>query len=135
MKETACGRHALIAVGQDLYFRLVAAPGKDLKISSDFTIPNQADFFLRYVDLPDKTNFDQSATSGELAPRLVLTQPQGGSYYILLHGREDAVGGVPELAESGPQVLPLLGGAPHGRELLFPAERVVKVGADSLELG
>jgi RHS repeat-associated protein len=82
-----------IANGQDLYYRLLLPPGQDVTITADFTVPQAAEFYLRYGDLPDRSNFDQSDTSGELQPRLMLSNPQGGSYYLLLHGREGAVGG------------------------------------------
>ncbi len=84
-----------LAPGQDVYYRLLVAPGQDVTFRADFTVPLQADFFLRSGDLPDQSNFDQSATSVELHPRLMLSNPQGGSYYILLHGRDGAVGGTP----------------------------------------
>ena len=82
-----------IANGQDVYYRLVAAPGQDVTFAVDFIVPLEAEFYLRYRDLPDRSDFDQTASPGDLHPRLMLANPQGGSYYVLLHGREGAAGG------------------------------------------
>jgi RHS repeat-associated protein len=82
-----------ITNGQDIYYRVVVPPGQGVTFGADFTVPQQADFFLRAGDLPDRSNFDQSDTSGALGPRLMVSNAQGGSYYVLLHGREGAAGG------------------------------------------
>lgn len=82
-----------IAEGQDVYYRLVAPSGKDLVISADFAAAAQAEFYLRYKTLPDRSNYDQQAPLAD--PKLLLANPQGGDYYVLLRGREAAGNGTP----------------------------------------
>ena len=71
---------ATIANGQDLYYKLVAPPGKDIKMNADFTAAFQAELYVRLGGLPDRTNFDQAATPGDLHPLLLLANPSGGVY-------------------------------------------------------
>jgi RHS repeat-associated protein len=84
-----------IANGQDFYYRVVASPGKDVTVEADFSTSPEAEFYLRYGSLPDRTNYDQTAPVSALQPRLLQANPQGGAFYILLHGREGAGGGTP----------------------------------------
>ena len=83
---------ANIANGQDRYYRLTAPPGKDVKITAGFSTPDVAEVFVRYRDLPDRTNFDQ-ATSAATATAVPDHEFPGGSYYVLVHGREASGGG------------------------------------------
>ena len=83
-----------IADGQDLYFRLLVAPSQDVQIAADFTISPEAEFYVRYGALPDRSNFDREGKVTDLHQQLALLNPQGGAYYILLHGREGAAGGL-----------------------------------------
>jgi YD repeat-containing protein len=76
-----------IAAGQDRYFRLSAPPGDDVKISADFAAADAAEIFLRYRDPPEQSNFDQASVASSQQQRLLIASPQGGSYYLLLHGR------------------------------------------------
>ena len=81
-----------ITEGQDIYYRLVVPPGQDLTIAATFAVAMEAEFDLRYQALPDRSTFDQTAPDlSDLTPSLFLPTPQGGSYYILLHGREGAL--------------------------------------------
>ena len=83
---------ASIVDGQDLYYRMVVPPNESLTISAVFAVAQEAEFDLRYRALPDRSTFDQSyAQVADLQQKLFLPSPQGGSYYILLHGREGAV--------------------------------------------
>jgi RHS repeat-associated protein len=85
-----------IANGQDVYYHLVVPPTDDVTILASYAVMNQAEFYLRYLTLPDRTNFDQSVTDlSNLTPQLTLSDAQGGDYYILLHGREGAGTGQP----------------------------------------
>lgn len=76
-----------ITSGQDRYFRLAATPGSDVKISADFSTANAAQVFLRYGQPPDQSTFDQSSDPSIQQQRLLIANPQGGSYYLLVHGR------------------------------------------------
>jgi RHS repeat-associated protein len=78
-----------IAPGRKLYYKVLVLPGKDLKVMADFGNSPGAEVYVRYNELPDETNFDQRAATGEQRPRLLLANTQGGSYYILLRGRAD----------------------------------------------
>src|SRR5262249_17295791 len=56
----------------------------------------EAEFYLRYASLPDRSTFDQTAPDlTNLQPQLTIAHAQGGNYYVLLHGREGAAGGQP----------------------------------------
>ena len=83
-----------IADGQDVYYRLLVAPSQDVQIAADFTVASEAEFYLRYGALPDRSNFDQEGNVTDLHQQLALLNPQGGAYYILLHGREGAAAGM-----------------------------------------
>jgi RHS repeat-associated protein len=85
-----------IANGQDIYYGLVLTPGADVTISASFAAATEAEFYLRYGLLPDRSTFDQMAPDlTNLQPQLTIANAQGGNYYILLHGREGAGGGQP----------------------------------------
>ncbi|MHB8954814.1 MAG: RHS repeat-associated core domain-containing protein [Pirellulaceae bacterium] len=82
-----------IANGQDRYYRLVAPAGKDFKITADFSATDVAEVYLLYGDVPDRSIYDQTTSANAQQQRLVIGSPQGGSYYILVHGREGAGAG------------------------------------------
>jgi RHS repeat-associated protein len=83
-----------IASGQDIYYRLVVPPGQDVNITALFSTATEAEFYVRYGTLPDRSNFDQTATDlTNLHPTLSVANAQGGDYFILLHGREGAGAG------------------------------------------
>jgi RHS repeat-associated protein len=79
-----------IAGGQDEYFRLDVGAGQDVVITADFTVTVQAQIYVRYGALPDQANFDQTANAVNQQPQIELSNPQGGAYYILVHGLEAA---------------------------------------------
>ena len=77
--------------GQDIYYRLVVAPGNDVTIAAQYNAATQAELYVRYGAIPDRTSFDLTAGNyNDTNPTLNLTNTQGGDYYILLHGREGA---------------------------------------------
>src|SRR5262249_40627574 len=83
-----------IAAGQDVYYQMVVPPGQDVNITALFSTATEAEFYVRYGALPDRSNFDQTATDlTDLHPRLSVANAQGGDYFILLHGREGAGAG------------------------------------------
>jgi RHS repeat-associated protein len=83
-----------IANGQDEYFHLVLAPGANVTLTANFTASPEAEFYVRYAALPDRSNFDQTAASvTDQHPQITLNNVQGGDYFILLHGREGAGSG------------------------------------------
>jgi len=84
-----------LAPGQNLYYRLFAPPGDDLRISGDFDAAPGGEVYLRYGELPDPGNFDQRSAPGLLNPSLLLINPRGGWHYVLVRGREDASGPTP----------------------------------------
>jgi RHS repeat-associated protein len=83
-----------IAPAQDLYYRVLVAPGADVTLAADFAALPGAEVSVRYASLPDQTNRDDATPAGQLHSRLLLSNIQGGTYYVRLHGREDAAGGV-----------------------------------------
>jgi len=85
---------ATIANDQDLYFRLVLPPAADVTFSATFTTTAEAEMYVRYNNLPDRTIFDQTTVGDDNPnPQLTVSNAQGGDYYVLLHGREGAGGG------------------------------------------
>src|SRR5262249_23568636 len=83
-----------IADGQNLYFRVDAVPGSDFTISGDFAASSEAELYVRRGDVPDRSIFDQMAEDvSSRTPEVLLENPSGGVYYVLLHGREGAGNG------------------------------------------
>jgi hypothetical protein len=74
---------------------VLVPPGSDITLGADFAAPPGAELYVRYAALPDQSHHDSAAIAGHLHPRLVLSNTKGGTYYIRLHGREDATGTVP----------------------------------------
>ncbi len=80
--------------GQDAFFRLDVPAGGDVIFNANFAVPLEAEFFVRYRQLPDRTNFDFTASNLlELQRQLTISSPQAGPYYVLVHGREGAGAG------------------------------------------
>jgi RHS repeat-associated protein len=85
-----------IASGQDVYYHLNLGAGKDVTVTATLSAPVEAEFYVRYAQLPDQSNFDQAYPNlNDLSQRNLLANPQGGSYFVLLHGREGAGTGQP----------------------------------------
>jgi YD repeat-containing protein len=85
-----------IADGQDLYFRVDTLAGNDFTISAEFAASPQAELNVRHGNVPDRSNFDQTAADVlSLRPQILFENPPGGAYYVLLHGREGAGTGQP----------------------------------------
>ena len=77
-----------IAANQDSYYHLILPPGADVTLSAKYAVASQAELYVRFGALPDRTTFDLS-TLGNLAnttPELTLSNTLGGDYYILVHG-------------------------------------------------
>ncbi len=77
-----------IAANQDSYYHLILPPGADVTLSAMYAVASQAELYVRFGALPDRTTFDLS-TLGDLAntsPTLTLSSTLGGDYYILVHG-------------------------------------------------
>src|SRR5207302_2071316 len=68
---------------------------QDVQVAADFTASPEAEFYIREGAVPDRSNYDQAGTLLDLHQQLVLLNPQGGAYYILLHGRVGAATGKP----------------------------------------
>ncbi len=85
-----------IANGQDIYFRLDVPAGGDVLFTAIFAAMNQAEFFVRYREMPTRSEFDFVANDPtQLMRQINLTSPQAGPYYVLVHGREGAGAGQP----------------------------------------
>lgn len=84
-----------IAPGEELYYRLLVPPGRDVTLDAQFASTPGADLSIRYGALPDAMTFDDASRGGLLHPKLLLTNPQGGTYYLALRARADASGLVP----------------------------------------
>src|SRR5262249_28449729 len=83
-----------IAPGQDLYYRVLVAPGHDVTVGADFPAAPGADVAIRYGAMPDQSDQDDAVPAGPLHARLLLSNPQGGTYYVRLHAPDDAAGAV-----------------------------------------
>jgi RHS repeat-associated protein len=84
-----------IAVNQDSYYHLIVPPRSDVTLAAKYAIASQAELYVRFGALPDRTIFDLS-TLGNVAdpkPTLAFNSTQGGDYYILVHGLQAAGGG------------------------------------------
>jgi len=66
-----------------------------VKISADFAGPTAAEVYVRYRELPDRSNFEVASASNDPRPRLLIAAAQGGNYYVFVHGREGAGAGTP----------------------------------------
>ena len=84
-----------IAANKDSYYHLIVPPGAAVALSAKFAVASQAELYVRFGALPDRTTFDLS-TLGNVAktqPTLALNSAQSGDYYILVHGLQAAGGG------------------------------------------
>ncbi|MFN0018520.1 MAG: RHS repeat-associated core domain-containing protein [Pirellulaceae bacterium] len=83
-----------IANNQDIYYKLDVPAGGDVILTGNFAAMNEAEFFVRYQDVPTRSSFDFVASNLlELSRKITLASPQAGTYYILVHGREGAGAG------------------------------------------
>jgi RHS repeat-associated protein len=91
-----------ISNGQDVYYRLALVPGQTVQLTADFPASDEAEFHISYQQLPDRNSYQATVsllnTLSFTGPAVyqgtvLLTETPGGSYYILLHGREGAAGG------------------------------------------
>ena len=112
----------VIMPGQDLYYRVLVPPGQDITIGADFAAAPGAELSVRRGALPDQTNFDDASSPGQLNPRLLLANSQGGTYYLHLHGREDAAGAINFTLKAEASGFEITGSAPlKGSNLGQPA--------------
>ena len=82
----------MIADGQSALYRIVVpSGGGDLALAIGVGVARTADVYLRYAALPDSAAADESfAGQTGLNGQLVVANPQAGSYYVLVQGREGA---------------------------------------------
>ncbi|HQX51029.1 MAG TPA: CARDB domain-containing protein, partial [Planctomycetaceae bacterium] len=84
--------HGKIASHQESLYRInVPAGSGDLILNADFAAALEANVFIRYAGLPDSAHADasflyQTSQHGQL----VIANPQAGSYYVFVQGREGA---------------------------------------------
>jgi YD repeat-containing protein len=109
-----------IANGEDIYYHLVVAPGSDITIAATYAASTEAELYIRYGALPDRSTYDQTvADLTNQGPQLVLSNAQGGDYYILLHGREDAGAGQSFTIAASQAQLQITGISPNQAENTF----------------
>ena len=83
-----------IANGQDVYYQLNVPVGHDVQVAASFGAANAAELYVRYQGVPSPATYDQFAfTPNQMQQAALVPSPQGGMYYILLHGREGATAG------------------------------------------
>jgi RHS repeat-associated protein len=83
-----------IQSGQDIYYRLDAQAGHNYQIAASLNAAIEADLDVRYQDMPEPSNFDQTSSNpGGVQQQITLTHTQAGPYYILLHGTAGAGSG------------------------------------------
>jgi RHS repeat-associated protein len=84
-----------ISNGQELFYRLNVTPGSNVQLEATFGVADESELLVRYGTLPTASSFDESNTAdlNALQPQLVLPSGQGGTYYILLDGRDGAGAG------------------------------------------
>ncbi len=83
-----------IANGQDVYYQLNVPVGHDVQVAASFGAANAAELYVRYKGVPSPATYDQFAFAvGQMQEQVLVPSPQGGTYYILLHGREGAASG------------------------------------------
>ena len=87
--EIGIPANSTVLPSQEIYYRLVLPPGQDIALEANFAnIPGE--LYVRRDALPDRANFDQKATTSSLKSQLLLSNSQGGTYYVLVRGRDDA---------------------------------------------
>jgi RHS repeat-associated protein len=85
-----------IGNGQDEYFRVALPAGNSDRITASFGAPAGAELYVRYQDAPDPARYDQFAFDATREPQqILLSGPQAGTYYLLVHGRQGAGSGQP----------------------------------------
>src|SRR4029077_12162163 len=105
-----------------VYYRLVVPPAEDVTVAAAFSAATEAEFYVRYADLPDRVNFAQTASDvTALNPTLSVANAQGGDYYILLHGREGAGAGQPFTLHADAAVFGVTGFSPDSGSRRFDA--------------
>jgi RHS repeat-associated protein len=83
-----------VAAGQDVYYQLNLASVADVEIAGDYSVAGEANLLVRYLALPDSSDYDEAATDPSSAnPQITLAQPQGGAYYLLIQGQPGAGSG------------------------------------------
>lgn len=80
---------------EDIYLKLNVPFGGDVVVAASFLNSLQAEFFVKQGDLPTRSSFDFVASDlTDLNRKITIPSPLAGPYYVLLHGREGATGGV-----------------------------------------
>ena len=93
-----------IADGQDLYYRINVPPGANVQVSASFAVALEADVYVSFGAMPTRSIFDLSGGDPSSTNQLIMLPPgQGGTYYVLLHGREGAGSGQPFSFRNDPE--------------------------------
>lgn len=80
--------------GQDIYYKLNLQAGDDVVLTGNFAVAREAEFYVRFNAVPDRTNFDLASTNiTQTTRQLQFHASQSGQYFILLHGRDGAGAG------------------------------------------
>jgi RHS repeat-associated protein len=102
-----------IKSGQDIYFRidLEAGPNVDFDFVNSTSL--QTEFFISRGRVPTRSDFDFVSGNTSLLQRaLTLQQPQGGPWYILLHGTAAAGSGESFILGASLQTLDVVSATP-----------------------
>jgi RHS repeat-associated protein len=132
-----------IESGQEEYFQVNLPAGSTVRVTAGFSVASGAALFVRYQDVPDPATYDEYAFNPNLkTQQIVLANNQAGTYYIVLQGQPNAVGGQPLTLTAQELSLAVLGATPNtggnggdttvtiqGSELT-PATAVSLVGSD-----
>lgn len=100
--------NGVLRADRDVYYRLNIPAGVDTLLTANLAGQWQGELYRRYGQTPDRSNFDFRAESFQDAQqRILLTNPPGGDWYVLLHGLTNAGADQPFslLAESRPFLL------------------------------
>jgi RHS repeat-associated protein len=83
-----------IAKGQDIYYQVTLPAGHDVQVTANFGAVDAAELYVSYQKVPNTAAYDDYAYAlNQTQQQLLLAATQGGTYYILLHGKEGAATG------------------------------------------
>ncbi len=82
-----------VAAGQSLYYQLNVPAGEDVLLSANFGTEWGGELYARYGQVPTRSAFDAVPEGFQGAEqRILLKNPSGGTWYILLYGGPNAGG-------------------------------------------
>lgn len=79
-----------IADGEEQFYRIDVPPNGSVRVFANQESAGQVELFARFGEVPDRSNFDISATDLESLSQQILLAEQTGRWYLLIQGRENA---------------------------------------------